>query len=315
MGGRPRGASERVGDGVMFLTIVIPTCDRTLDLGKCLGRVVPQAASFSDGAEIIVTDDGTTSATREMIARDFPSARWNAGPRRGPAANRNAGAACGSGKWILFLDDDCLPRDGIVAEYAGAMKEADQRVVFYGPTFAEASFDPLVFEAPANENGEQLISCNFGISRALFGECGGFDDRYPMAAFEDTDLEARLRRMDTSIRFLPRAAVDHPLRKRPSALKLARRWEARVISTHDLGASPLQIAVLLPRHVLLVILSRFRGRGCGIVELRAACAAAIEFLIFLVLLPGWMFRWCGRPRGTFWKHQASRGDVPPKFGL
>ena len=37
--------------------------------------------------------------------------------------------------------------------------------------------------------------------------------------------------------FVRDAAVDHPLRPLPEAVKLARRWESRVVSTYEFGAS------------------------------------------------------------------------------
>ena len=55
-----------------------------------------------------------------MVNEEFPMVRWNEGPRRGPAANRNFGARVADGEWLIFLDDDCNPRPGFLAAYLKA---------------------------------------------------------------------------------------------------------------------------------------------------------------------------------------------------
>ena len=70
----------------MKFSVIIPTCHRPELLAQCLRRLADSEA------EIIVTDDSRDDATRVLVERDFPRAHWTAGPRRGPAANRNHGA-------------------------------------------------------------------------------------------------------------------------------------------------------------------------------------------------------------------------------
>ena len=44
-----------------------------------------------------------------FLAQQYPWVSWGRGPRRGPAANRNAGALRARGEWLAFTDDDCVP--------------------------------------------------------------------------------------------------------------------------------------------------------------------------------------------------------------
>jgi hypothetical protein len=83
----------------------------------------------------------------------------------------------------------------------------------------------------------------------------------------------------------------------------------------DLGATPFDIYRRLPKHVLLVIFSRFRGAKLNLENARAAMAFAGEFLYFLYLLPGWIRKHAREPRSRFWTEQVALGKAPPRFGL
>src|SRR6187397_213719 len=112
-------------------SVVIPTCHRNEALALCLERLAPQRQACMQLAagpvvagnepmtlpvlgtyEVIITDDGRDSTAEELVGRRFPWAKWTAGPKQGPAANRIHGATLAKGEWIAFTDDDCLPDSG-----------------------------------------------------------------------------------------------------------------------------------------------------------------------------------------------------------
>jgi len=295
-------------------TIIIPTCNRPEALGVCLRAIQPQLSKFAD-IEVLVLDDGVTSATREMVAREFPWAQCHEGPKRGPAANRNAGAKIARGNWLVFLDDDCIPQPKLLAAYVEPMRKAgDMRIVLEGPTLREKTPPSLLWEAPHNPDGGILISCNFAIPKAVFWNVGGFDERYPFS-FEDMEFADRARRCGVQIQFVAEAAVIHPLRHIPGAQKLAQRWEARVISCYDLGATKWQLLWRIPDHVAKVIISRFRGQRFTPDNLKAALLFTGEFLLVIRNLWGWLILHTRDKRSDFWKKQIVAGNAPPRFGL
>jgi glycosyltransferase involved in cell wall biosynthesis len=301
----------------ILMSIIVPTCGRPDDLRRCLRALVDQMPA--DGScDLHVCDDSPDSRTRDMVAREFPVLRWHEGPRRGPAANRNLGVAASRGEWVLFIDDDCLPHSVLLASYRGAIDERRPAgtKIFYGPTFrAGPARWNFRWEAPHNPTGEQLISCNLCVERALFLSVSGFDERFPSAAFEDTEFEARVTLLGVERFFVADAAVDHPLRPLPAARKLAGRWEPRVINAHDLGATPRQIFWGLSVHVAKAIVSRFRGRTLTVDDLRVMPAFAGEFFFVLAGLPGWIGKHCARPRKPFWIEQANLGRTARNFGF
>jgi GT2 family glycosyltransferase len=295
--------------------IVIPTCNRTEGLRRCIGALIPQIPD-DDSVDILVCDDGSTDDSRRMLAAEFPSVEWQQGPRRGPSANRNLGAKVSDCQWLIYVDDDCLPRTGYVAAYLRAFEAAAQTSLFHGLTFPLPEIPSLLYEAPKlTELNKIFWSCNFAIRKSLFEATGGFDERYYLACFEDVEFSCRLELLGAKAECVEGAVVDHPLRPIQRSSKLAKRWEVRVVSTLDFGATPLQVAIRLPKHVLLVILSRFRGAKISPDNLRAAIIFSGEFLYFLCFLPGWLLKYAKVPRSRFWTEQDALGRAPARFGL
>jgi GT2 family glycosyltransferase len=299
----------------MYITIIIPTYKRPDDLKKCLQLLALQW-SPEDGIEVLVCDDSNDLQTKTLIEKEFPEVQWLEGPHRGPAANRNTGAKTAQGEWLIFIDDDCLPRSEFISSYKTKMQEfqASEQIALEGRTFRLNESPSMLWEAPFNIHGGSLISCNFAITRRAFLDFGGFDERFPHD-FEDMEFAARSKILGLIVHFVPEAVVDHPLRPIPTPKKLANRWESRVISSYDFGAKPWQILLLLPRHVLLVIVSRFKSQKFSLDNCKAAAVYTLEFLIFLQNLPLWVRRRRRTPRSSFWSAPSRVGDIPRRFGL
>lgn len=300
-----------------LVSIIVPTRNRTEELRLCLARIVPQLP-LDGSIDLHIGDDSDGDKTAAMLQKEFPQALRHPGPRIGPGPNRNHCARLARGQWLIFLDDDCLPDSALIASYTAKMKLGGPQPEFFlaGPIHrVDANKASLLWEAPQNDKPDILPpSCNFAIPRAIFLQNEGFDERF-RTSFEDMEFFARLHARGVPVHFVPEAKVEHPSRPLQSASRLARRWEARVISSYDFGATSAQIVRLLPRHILLVILSRFRGRRFSIEDMRAAAVFGVEFLIALFLLPGWLLKYKHAPRSPFWVEQASEGKAPRRFGL
>jgi len=214
-----------------FISVVIPTRDRNDLLARCLDRLAPGAQTMPhDRYEVIVTDDSMRSAARDLVAEQYPWARWVSGARRGPAANRNTGVRAARGEWLVFTDDDCIPESGWLAAFAAAFNpDARKLEVLEGRTTCRDGFNSPRQTAPVNLTGGQLWSCNFAIRRAHFALVHGFDERYPFAHMEDADLQARLLKAGFMIHFIAAAEVDHPPRRLPWGAQLARVHESSVL--------------------------------------------------------------------------------------
>lgn len=211
----------------MLISVIVPTCHRNDLLAQCLDCLAPGVQTLSpEHYEVIVTDDGSRSTAEQLVRESYPWATWIAGPRKGPAHNRNHGAASARGEWLAFTDDDCLPVPSWLAAYAEAITEAVS--VYEGKTICLQGVSSPLYQSPTNLTGGCLWSCNFMIQASLFREVEGFDTDFAMPAMEDIDLHERLCQRGKPGKFVDAAVVDHPPRRIHSGWKTGKMYEAKV---------------------------------------------------------------------------------------
>ena len=270
--------------GVPPWSVVIPTRDRPRELGECLRRLAPGAQTLDpDCYEVIVTDDGEFAATAAWLHAEFPWVRHVRGPRRGPAANRNAGSRAARGAWLVFADDDVVPSAGWLNAYAAA---ADGQHVLEGCTTCEAGLPSPRFHSPENTTGGVLWSCNFAIDRARFDATGGFDEGFTFPHMEDADLRERLLAAGEKLTWVGEARVDHPPRRLPSGARLGATREAEVRYFYKHGASrPVRWRMM--RDIALSRLVSIRTHPKGVDSLLALGALAAELWHMLRHAASW----------------------------
>ncbi len=197
----------------MFLSVIIPTCNRNELLKKCLDCLLPNIQKIDiQSYEIIVSDDGTENQAKKLIIENYPFVHWLEGPKKGPAANRNNAARNALGKWLIFLDDDCIPQPFLLNSYKNAAEKYRFINVFEGRIFTDQPKKRSDEEAPLNEFGGVLWSCNFMIKREFFEQLCGFNEAFPYAAMEDVEFYDRVKRIAATL-FIKDAAVMHPWRR------------------------------------------------------------------------------------------------------
>jgi GT2 family glycosyltransferase len=194
------------------VAIIVPTRNRIDLLKRCLSRLGPYVSTHPE-CSITVSDDGDALETGNALAPDLSFVQVVQGPRLGPAANRNCGAAHSAADLLVFLDDDCMPDPSLIAIYQQAAIENPGIGVFEGRITAEGKALSCADGAPSNETGGYLWSCNFAVRREVFQSIHGFDDRFPFAAMEDNDFHFRVKSA-ASILFLPDARVWHGIERR-----------------------------------------------------------------------------------------------------
>lgn len=201
---------------MILFSVVIPTCNRLSDLRRCLDCLSHYFVDLTQRQlgyhiEVIVSDDGRDPMVRDQLAIRYLWCRYEQGPRRGPAANRNHGASVASGDWLVFTDDDCLPQPGWLEAFASHIINAD---VLEGRTSACGTRTRVDQDSPINETGGSLLSCNFAIRSSIFRDLGGFNEAFPAPAIEDNELNARIKKASLKCLFVRDALVLHPWRRR-----------------------------------------------------------------------------------------------------
>lgn len=231
----------------LLISVVVPTRDRPVLLRRCLDQLAPGAQTLAAAQyEVIVADDGVSGNMAAALGATHPWARIVAGPRRGPAANRNAGAQAARGEWIAFTDDDTVPSKGWLAAFMAARRPGVE--VYEGRTTCEGGFGSPLWHAPVNESGGRLWSCNFLVQAQAFARVDGFDEAFRYPHMEDQDMRVRLL-ANGEIRFVRDAVVDHPPRRQPGGARLGAYREAEVRFLYKHGA-PRPVARALYRQIV-----------------------------------------------------------------
>jgi GT2 family glycosyltransferase len=230
------------------VSVVVPTCNRPAELGRCIDALTrldyPQSA-----LQIIVVNDG--DAAPGVAAAAMPAEiTVLRQPHQGPASARNRGARHADGEILAFTDDDCCPRPDWLTHLVGALAEEPTamvggRVVNGLPAnvWAEASQDLISFLQESFATSRSLrpffTTNNMALRREHFLAIGGFDAGFPLPAAEDRDLSERWVKKIGRLRFVEQATVDHFHRLDPwsfarqhhrygrGAIRLARQRRAR----------------------------------------------------------------------------------------
>ena len=124
------------------------------------------------------------------------------------ARARNAAARAARGSTLVFLDVDCIPAPGLVADYARALRDWPGLLmgeVLYLPSGAtDGDWTTEGFAAVAERHSDRqgpppagvrlcndyrcFWSLNFALSAERFAASGGFDEAYAGYGGEDTDF-------------------------------------------------------------------------------------------------------------------------------
>lgn len=209
----------------MDATIVIPTHNRRATVLRTLDALL----SGVDGVaawEAVVVDDGSSDGTADAVAS---WARAHAAPVRclsqanaGPAAARNRGAAAGTGRAVVFLDDDIHVRPGFLARHLRLLDERPGCWIIGRVVHPEAlratpfgrwrddQWERFHREhAPGTVETTGMTAAHLAVPRADFQRLGGFDEAFPLAGCEDAELALRARASGLRVVYDPANVVLH----------------------------------------------------------------------------------------------------------
>ncbi len=215
------------------LSVVIPTKDRAPALARTLAALEAQQAGGAQIEAIVVdngSSDGTVAQVKDRAASAAIPIQLLERPEGGPATARNAAVEAAGGELLLFLGDDTEPEDaGLLRAHldlhAARPEEAYGvlgRITWSprgpvtpfmrwlengGPQFHYCDLDPGPVDAAS-----YFYSSHASVKRSFFERVGGFDERFPTAAVEDTELGVRLADAGLELDYHPELLVlhDHP---------------------------------------------------------------------------------------------------------
>jgi GT2 family glycosyltransferase len=244
--------------------------------------------------DVVVADDSGDDDTERLVRERYPRIHYVRGPRRGPASNRNAGAAEASGDWLAFVDDDCQPARGWLAALRRAT-DAGSVEVIEGRIVCPERRDTPFLHGAENLTGGVYWSGNLAIQRDLFIRLGGFDEDFTEAAGDDLEFAERIRRSGAAAAFCPDATVVHPAHRASFGYIV---WHAFTLRWHLLYLLKTGQGIPLDAPLSRALTFLVANRSMNLLRLtwQARCAAegrrrtamfhaALSWALFPVMLP------------------------------
>ncbi|MCW2682245.1 MAG: hydrolase, HAD-superfamily, subfamily, partial [Blastococcus sp.] len=195
------------GTSVVVPTIARPSLDVLLD--------ALAAAPGPRPAALILVDDRPIGEPLRPERPGLPPVRVLRTGGGGPARARNLGWRSAATEWIAFLDDDVVPDRNWyerlaedLADLSADVAGSQGRVRVPLPEHRR----PTDWErGTAGLATSSWITADLAYRRAALSAVGGFDERFPRAFREDSDLALRV--MDTGARLVRgQRWITHPVR-------------------------------------------------------------------------------------------------------
>jgi GT2 family glycosyltransferase len=197
------------------VSVVVASYNGERTLKTCLDSL--QHLKYPD-YEVILVDDGSTDATRE-IASLYPKVRYFRHEKNlGLSVARNTGIAAAAGEIIAFTDSDCRADEDWLYYLAGALVSGEFAGVG-GPNLLppdDSAVAAAVMVSPGgpahvmltDRQAEHVPGCNMAFFKWVLEELGGFDPVFHRAG-DDVDVCWRLQQAGYRLGFSPAAFVWH----------------------------------------------------------------------------------------------------------
>jgi GT2 family glycosyltransferase len=230
-------------------TVVVPVRNLLSITRQCVEALVSGYLDRQD-VDVVVVDDGSTDGTYEFLKTAAGVGVVRHAESAGFAKSCNAGAAAGSGEYVLFLNNDTQGADGwldALVSYAEANEQAaivGARLLYGNGTIQHAG---IVFGAdllprhvyrgfpgyhPAVTKPRRLQAVTAAcmlVRRSAFEAIGGFDTSF-LNGFDDVDLCFRVAESGGETHYCPDSVLVHlEAATRGEDAKLFRRNAARYL--------------------------------------------------------------------------------------
>lgn len=317
-------------DSLPAITVIVVNLNRMNLLRECLISLRRQSLP---PAEVIVVDNASTDASRDMVAREFPGVRLLAlDSNQGFCAANNLAIAIAQGDFIALLNNDATaepgwlaallaatganPRVGMVASKIlvagrpGIIDKVGHGIYLDGQNRGRGSGEPDHGQYDHLSDVLWPDGCAALYRRDMLSQIGGFEEAF-FAYADDAELGLRARSAGWITRFAPQAIVHHHRgatlgKYNPARIRLIERNRLWLAVIHF----PLWLLLLNPFFYALRLLSGAlaalsgQGEASQVSGLRAKISLAGTLLAadwdaLRGLAPIWRKRRAWRARRSF----------------
>jgi GT2 family glycosyltransferase len=201
-----------------LISVIIPAYNRPGPLAACL-QSLTRLDYPRDRFEVIVVDDGSSTPPADVISAvaDQIDVRLVEQENAGPAAARNRGAGEAGGKFLCFLDDDCLAAPDWLKKLE-ARFDIDPHAAIGGKTIdappgntystaTQAILDAVYGYYASIGQASFFATANLAVPAGAFRSVGGFDERFLTS--EDREFCDRWQLAGYRLVFAPEVLVYH----------------------------------------------------------------------------------------------------------
>lgn len=250
-----------------IVSIIIPVYNQWYYTYNCLKSIIDNTRSKYE-YEIIVADDGSNDGTKTLGGIISNVLHIQNEENLGFLRNCNHAASYAKGKYILLLNNDTQVKENWLNSLVDLMEEdysigmAGSKLIYPDGTLQEAGgiiwndATALNYGRGANpadpeynyvKEVDYISGASIIISKQIWDELDGFDERYAPAYCEDSDLAFAVRALGKRVVYQPKSEVIHFERishnendaeKRTSTLqsknieKLRSKWQAILTKEH-----------------------------------------------------------------------------------
>jgi glycosyltransferase involved in cell wall biosynthesis len=219
----------------LSLTIVICTYDRDRLLRKCLSALAGQSIS-RDRFDVLVIDNKGTSACQQTCT-DY-SAKYVYEAKTGLSHARNTGYKNTTTQWVFYLDDDGIPNEDLIEQFAIAASTIGIEIIggrfshyfepgapkwihHYYRGFSQATNSDKLTEL---KPGEYLSGGIMAIHRDLLFRIGGFNPDLGMTGKtfgygEEDEVQDKIRKLGFQIFYHPGMKMSHLVQPHKYSIK------------------------------------------------------------------------------------------------
>lgn len=260
-----------------LISVVIPTRNRKEILRTTL-EALDRQTGLPGPWEVVVADDGSSDGTARYLGSDCGPfsfhLEWLALSPAGPAAARNRAIAKASARRILLLGDDTVPDPDVVASHlsgaAGNAVGLQGRIEwdstspitpvmrFLAPEGPQYYFKHLRHGSPIPYTA--LYASNISAPTEWFLR-EPFDEEFPAAAFEDTELAYRWHRRGYTVLYWEKGICRHRHHYESIEPFLARQRRAGMAARHAIRRHPGMAARTVVQPFLIGLLGAARYAG------------------------------------------------------
>jgi glycosyltransferase involved in cell wall biosynthesis len=221
------------------VTIIVPHLNDKHNLKICLASLMRQ--SFNPSRfEIVVADNGSSCDLSDIHRMLNNAGRVLSVRERGAGPARNAAVTNSKGRFLAFIDSDCIASEDWLASGLTSL----QRSTIVGGRIAVSVCD---MKAPSASEGFELVFAfdnenyikhkNFSVTANLFATREVFEKVGPFRNDVSEDLEwgQRAKSLGFKISYDPSCLVSHPAR--PDWEALRKKWQRLVRESYALHRS------------------------------------------------------------------------------